>query len=418
MTRQQIEPRPERITKDGRVILSHNHISLLKGLHDQPDGRVASRIDWIIAATPYQQRFSSEDPRWPLTRAIASINRKWIREVRKGRCIETTLTERGREIIERKVPSRIVGIGPFRGFPRVRRDKPDRHASQKQQERERIRVPERTAAAVPSDARPQVAATESQPVAAASGARVVPKAIAPAYPAVTDKPAHRPQLPQSIRRAIDFAGAFGLPLLEPNPDVRTRGTIMAVSTGLDRFFRIACREELDMRAARRWHLMWTRSAIDVGMVPAGYLEAFQDFDEMDILFHLREVREDVDSELDRYVLAYRGKLFLSRELREQWLDERIDLRTTDMNPECLTGFVRARSIQYQIAMQSIGRGGITWRDPETEKLIGRAVKQTAPAWEMEELEVTTPAALSCLQQYWDERGVGLDIETRYVPQEL
>jgi hypothetical protein len=194
--------------------------------------------------------------------------------------------------------------------------------------------------------------------------------------------------------------------------------VIAVTTGLDRFFRIACREELDMRAPRRWHLKWVRAAIDVGLVPAGYLNAFEEFEEEDILCHLRELLQQEDGDLGRYVEVYRGKPFLSRALRDQWLDEIIDLAETDMTPQCRTDFVRCRSDQYRIAMQSIRDESLEWYDPDTQKMIGRAVKRSSHQWEMEELEVTTPAALSCLQQYWDEKGIGLNIETRYIPKEL
>jgi hypothetical protein len=307
--------------------------------------------------------------------------------VKKGRSIEVTLTRSGKEIVDRKVSSRIIGVGLFTGMPLTKKQPTVTHEPL-------------TKSAAEISAEP-----------------VQPKTI-PVRPSSVKRAPIEAVQGNPIRRIVDFATTFGLPLLEANPHCRTRGTVIAVTTGLDRFFRIACREELDMHVPRRWHPKWVRAAIDVGLVPAGYLNAFEDFEEEDILSHLRELLQQEDGDLGRYVEVYRGKPFLSRALRDQWLDEIIDLAETDMTPQCRTDFVRCRSDQYRIAMQSIRDESLEWYDPDTQKMIGRAVKRSSHQWEMEELEVTTPAALSCLQQYWDEKGIGLNIETRYIPKEL
>jgi hypothetical protein len=113
----QTAPRPERITSDGHVLLSHNHISMLQALYARPRHRVASHAEWIEATREYQRDYVLGNSEWRLRRAMSTINRQWISEVKKARSIEVTLTRRGKEIVERKVSSRIIGIGLFNGLP-------------------------------------------------------------------------------------------------------------------------------------------------------------------------------------------------------------------------------------------------------------------------------------------------------------
>jgi len=56
-----------------------------------------------------------------------------------------------------------------------------------------------------------------------------------------------------IRKAVEYAKAYGLPLLESNPPKAQRGRVFAVTTGLDKPFRIMCLEELEQRGPREWH---------------------------------------------------------------------------------------------------------------------------------------------------------------------
>lgn len=111
------DPRLEPRYKTGEVRLSHNHVALLVGLLDRPDGRAASITDWIAAALPVAQRFYRGATWWTLYRAHESLFREWVTYMRVGSRCTVTLTPRGREIADRTVPSRITGRGPFVALP-------------------------------------------------------------------------------------------------------------------------------------------------------------------------------------------------------------------------------------------------------------------------------------------------------------
>ena len=105
---------PERLTRDGAVLLSHNHISLLQGLLDRPGGRAASKRDLIAAAQPYIRRYRPNPPSWwTVNLATYTLNPAWVDWKRQGNRIVFTLRPRGRAILEGEVPARIIGVGPY-----------------------------------------------------------------------------------------------------------------------------------------------------------------------------------------------------------------------------------------------------------------------------------------------------------------
>jgi hypothetical protein len=46
----------------------------------------------------------------------ARVPRTWVTRTRVGRCIQCQLTDRGRDIVERRIPSHIYGHGPYWGL--------------------------------------------------------------------------------------------------------------------------------------------------------------------------------------------------------------------------------------------------------------------------------------------------------------
>ena len=112
---------PERRTRDGAVLLSHNHISLLQGLLDRPGGRAVSKRDMIAAARPYIRRYRGDAlARWGLNLGAYTLHPSWVDWKREGNRLVFTLLPRGRAILDGQVRARIVGVGTFvpgRGCP-------------------------------------------------------------------------------------------------------------------------------------------------------------------------------------------------------------------------------------------------------------------------------------------------------------
>jgi hypothetical protein len=105
---------PERLTRDGAVLLSHNHISLLQGLLDRPLSRAKSKRDLIAAAQPYVRRYRASPPSWwTMNLATYTLHPSWADWERKGGRLVYRLLPRGRAILDGRVPARIIGVGPF-----------------------------------------------------------------------------------------------------------------------------------------------------------------------------------------------------------------------------------------------------------------------------------------------------------------
>jgi hypothetical protein len=105
---------PERRRRDGAVLLTHNHISLLQGLLDRPGGRALSKRDLIDAARPYIKRYRGSVPSWWTTyRSTNTLHPSWVYWKRKGNRIEFRLTPRGRGILDGKVRAHVLGHGAY-----------------------------------------------------------------------------------------------------------------------------------------------------------------------------------------------------------------------------------------------------------------------------------------------------------------
>lgn len=104
--------RPERLSRDGAVLLTHNHISVLQGLMDRPGGRARSKWDLIAAAQPYIKRYRGGLPSWwSIYRATHTIHPSWVHWKREENRLVFRLLPRGRAILEGHVPARILGVG-------------------------------------------------------------------------------------------------------------------------------------------------------------------------------------------------------------------------------------------------------------------------------------------------------------------
>jgi hypothetical protein len=150
--------------------------------------------------------------------------------------------------------------------------------------------------------------------------------------------------------------------------------------------------------------------IDSGKIPQSYLHHFAGYDEEDIVEYLREQPPmNVDSDL--YMQIHAGKQMLSRGAFERFLDEEIDISLTDFDREAFPEYARARSASYKKALQAIPVR-LSWMNPDNGRVVGSAyLRKSSPR--RTEIVVTGPTALSCLQRHWDNRNVGVHIETRY-----
>lgn len=117
------EPR----TAAGEVLLSHNHIALLNGLYDRPRGRALSKVDLIRATLPYRDIFRASAG--GLQRGAQTMHPGWVTARYEGAHRTWTLTKRGKAIVERTIPARIRGDGPYLGVAEGRKSLRRRQSS-------------------------------------------------------------------------------------------------------------------------------------------------------------------------------------------------------------------------------------------------------------------------------------------------
>lgn len=104
----------ERLCKDGSINISRNHLVLLQGLLDRPNATAIGRWDWVAAARAYIRRYrGSTESNWILYHAIDWLPNRWVERQRRGRYKAYRLLERGREILEGRVPARVSNRYPY-----------------------------------------------------------------------------------------------------------------------------------------------------------------------------------------------------------------------------------------------------------------------------------------------------------------
>ena len=111
---------PEPRTRAGEVLLSHNHICLLHALYDRPAATAVSTADWMRAALPYTRLFRYRPSIGCLEGSIHSLHNSWVTHKRPDHKHRWTLAPRGLAILERTVPARIRGVGPYEGLRGLR----------------------------------------------------------------------------------------------------------------------------------------------------------------------------------------------------------------------------------------------------------------------------------------------------------
>ena len=364
-----LDVQPELRTAAGEILISHNHIALLQGLYACPRRTARSHVEWIRVSLPYVRRYRRDSSPGCLEFSARRLHDRWVRRIRIGRRIEVSLTTRGRAIVEARLPVRIRGWGTYEGFERIKR------ITQKARHKARNRIERIRPARV------------TAPIVVA---------------------------PQAIREADAYAKAYGIPLLT-HVDALSDLTIIAVATRLDGKFVLKGREEVEGRGPRHWHARWTQIQVARGHLPDGYRLEFSDYDEDDVLYHLRELRA-ANRDKSIYCRTYAGRDFLSDAKLHEWLSEEIDFARSDMSSSDIPIVTRLGSGSRAKLLSFIGTPGVlSWTHPDTGKTIGRVINPNMNGNESFEIVATNCVALSCLQLAFDAAGIGIRIETRYFP---
>lgn len=111
--------RPEPRTRSGEVLLTRNHVALLHGLLDRPDGTALSCRDWVRASMPYLVRLKPCPSESCFARSTRTVHPAWVKRRREGRRLVCSLTDRGRAILDLRVAARIRGQGRYEGLKQL-----------------------------------------------------------------------------------------------------------------------------------------------------------------------------------------------------------------------------------------------------------------------------------------------------------
>lgn len=112
--------RPEPTTARGEILVTHNQIAVLNGLYDRPQGTSFSTFDLGRAALPYLRLFRDDETCHHMSIVARRMHESWIRSFRVGARRIWEIRDRGRDIVELRVPVWLRGHGPYRGMARLR----------------------------------------------------------------------------------------------------------------------------------------------------------------------------------------------------------------------------------------------------------------------------------------------------------
>jgi hypothetical protein len=106
----------ERLTRRGEVLITKRQYILLRLLDSHPSGSVESQRAWLQLAAPVYGRSTDF-----LQHTIARMHPSWVRRRLSGPRIACSITRRGRDIANGRVPIWISGVGPPEAFLRTDR---------------------------------------------------------------------------------------------------------------------------------------------------------------------------------------------------------------------------------------------------------------------------------------------------------
>lgn len=103
----------ERLHETGDVLIRCGELVLLQALLDFPDYTAPSIRAWVRAAGALGVGYGLMSNEWGARRAMAGLNATWVRRQRLGRSVVVKLSSRGKAIVNKQVPVRVIGRGPY-----------------------------------------------------------------------------------------------------------------------------------------------------------------------------------------------------------------------------------------------------------------------------------------------------------------
>jgi len=107
------ESKFERRYKTGEVMITHTALVLLQALLDFPDATAPSVDAWERAARALSRGLRFNNAEHGPRKAMRRISPDWVTRGKFGRYVVVKLSPRGKEIVHRLVPVRVIGIGPY-----------------------------------------------------------------------------------------------------------------------------------------------------------------------------------------------------------------------------------------------------------------------------------------------------------------
>ncbi len=104
---------PEPRYTTGEVMITHSALVLLNALLDFPDCTAPSIDAWSRAATALGTGHRIVYGEGNVRKAMRRLNGYWVTRRRFGRYVMVQLSPRGKEIVNRTVPVRVIGRGPY-----------------------------------------------------------------------------------------------------------------------------------------------------------------------------------------------------------------------------------------------------------------------------------------------------------------
>ena len=104
---------PERLYKTGEVMITHSALLLLNALQDFPRCTAPSINAWARAAKALGTGHRIVHGEGNVRKAMRRLSGYWVIRRRFGRYVMVELSPRGKEIVNRTVPVRVIGRGPY-----------------------------------------------------------------------------------------------------------------------------------------------------------------------------------------------------------------------------------------------------------------------------------------------------------------
>lgn len=221
--------------------------------------------------------------------------------------------------------------------------------------------------------------------------------------------------PDAVREAMTYARAHGAPLLRRMCEPSSAEGVIVAWDFFDGTYQLAAVEVASGRCSRRVHLEWVRTRMADEDPPEELYRTLGDA-YVEAAVDAAAKASDAACALDdrTYARVYGGPHTGSEKQIGNWLKQQVDIFELDSeHAEALLSFLETHSAAASGLAQLLSRAGgaMQWRDPDSGEEIGRVAEVTAPGYDVT-LNVTSAAALTCLQWTADLLGVPLRFEVQ------